>query len=467
MTATARPTPEVITDPDDGGIYAVMVETDDIAPHPSNIRRAVGDLTELRASIVEHGIIQPLLVAPNPDADGPPWVLVAGHRRFAAAEAEALLQVPVVIRPDLDTEAKVIEAMLTENLHRADLTPVEEADAYKRLVLFDYTPEQIAQKAGRSVSTVRRRLHLATLPTNARDALYAGQITLRQADAIAETVAPEDTEAVDKLVAAVAKGPNEVELVLDRLHRAAEHERVLAQWASDLHEAGHTLLRAASPGAKVPGWNRDRSVRVSSPAEVIDGAEKGVTLILDVYGVNNHWWYRAKPDEPAEAAVAGDGEVPGQQSVEDELAAQRAAQAQAAVDQRTADLQAAAEIRTKWLRKILTQRPSTVTVATMLRQMIADAVINLDDIDLLGLDGDVEWFEDDVRREQANAWSTPRLVQVLWAMVIYRPHHLSDSPAFVDETREYLAQLKELGYELTSVEAAFLAPDAAGESAGT
>ncbi|SDU42251.1 ParB/RepB/Spo0J family partition protein [Jiangella alkaliphila] len=465
------------------------VDLELIAPHEANVRRELGDLTDLVASILEQGIIEPLIVAPHPDGD-PGFVVVAGHRRLAAAQQAVEAEVPVIVRPDLDTEAKVIEAMLTENLHRDQLTPVEEADGYQRLALFDYTPVQIAKKVGRSETTVRRRLQLAALPDGARDALHAGQITLHQADEIAQVVKPDDDEAVKQLTKAVGKGDNELKLELDRLRRRAEFEGRLQEQIDVLGGYGVATVLRVSSGQRAEGWERGRFLgpEIDEFLAKVDAGDEETpeAMIVETWQYSTPYWYTATPT-PAEPtgdgtpAVSSDGDVlPGQRSVDDELAAQREARERAEREQRMADLEAASEIRDDWLEKLLTKRVTPVQVATMLRQCVADLAssgsVNDEDAALAGLDPDVDWGDPARLRAHADTLSTPALVQLLWGLFLYRPSLIGPGSNVETQAAWYLPRLQELGYELTSVEAALIEPivpddqttDAdAGEDAGT
>jgi len=155
-----------------------QIPTDLIRPHDRNVRRDLGNLDELAASIKGMGVLQPLIVAQingDPVAD---YVLIAGHRRHAAAVKAGLDTVPCVIRTDLDNQAKVIEAMLVENLQRTDLTVMEEADAYAQLELLGVKEAAIAKSTGRSRATVHQRLLLAALPTERREQYEGNTLSL-------------------------------------------------------------------------------------------------------------------------------------------------------------------------------------------------------------------------------------------------------------------------------------------------
>ena len=136
-----------------------------LQPHPKNVRRDIGDITELTDSIRAQGIMQNLLVVPVPghEEDLDLFWVVIGNRRLAAAEAADKPLLPCTIALGL-TEQEQIELMLVENLQRRDLTPIEEAQAYEQLTLdFGLSAEQISEKTGVSASTIRKRLKIAEL----------------------------------------------------------------------------------------------------------------------------------------------------------------------------------------------------------------------------------------------------------------------------------------------------------------
>ena len=148
---------------------------DQIYAHPRNVRRTVGDVDELAASIKGVGILQPLTVAPQ---DGR-YILIAGHRRLAGAQAAGLTEVPCVVREDLtDDLAAQLAAQLVENLQRSDLTVMEEADAYAQLELLGVKEAAIAKTTGRSRATVHQRILLTSLPAERREQYEKGSLSL-------------------------------------------------------------------------------------------------------------------------------------------------------------------------------------------------------------------------------------------------------------------------------------------------
>lgn len=137
-----------------------------IQPNPEQPRVEIGDLTELSASIKEKGVLEPLLVKPLRDSGT--WLIIAGERRWRAANLAGLKEVPC-IELDLD-EQSIAEIALIENLQRKDLTVWEEADGLKSLsIRFGYKHDEIAQKISKSRSTVTELLTIANLPNSIRE----------------------------------------------------------------------------------------------------------------------------------------------------------------------------------------------------------------------------------------------------------------------------------------------------------
>jgi ParB family chromosome partitioning protein len=222
-----------------------------IKPHKANVRRDVGNVDELAASIKEKGLLEPLIVAPDgameqdPDdsqvADGK-FVLIAGHRRLAAARKAKVKTLPCIVRADLAQDPKgQIELMLVENLQRTDLTAVEEAEAYQMLLTFPgYTQTRIAEKTGRAIATVRSRLKLAGLPKSALEKVHAGQIPLMQADAL---VGFQDDPATFKRLIACA-GTDGFARQLDEAARQRKTNRAVERLTKKLKTEGVRVIAA-------------------------------------------------------------------------------------------------------------------------------------------------------------------------------------------------------------------------------
>ena len=153
-------------------------------PNRANPRRDfdADQLEELTSSIRENGIMQPLLVRPNPDEPGK-YEIIAGERRWRAAQRAGLTDVPVIVRDVDDKES--LELAIIENVQRADLNPLEEAMGYGQLMeQFDYTQQDLAQVIGKSRSHVANTLRLLKLPRDVRDMLARGELTAGHARAL-------------------------------------------------------------------------------------------------------------------------------------------------------------------------------------------------------------------------------------------------------------------------------------------
>ena len=159
------------------------VDIDLIVPNPHQPRFSISDesMQALSESIREHGIIQPLLVSTS-DAEGV-YQLIAGERRLRAARLAGLVRVPVVVKEAVGVE--LLELALVENLQRHDLSPLEEAQAYRRLAEeFAMTQEAIAARVGRSRTAVANAVRLLTLSDEIKASLASGAIAEGHARAL-------------------------------------------------------------------------------------------------------------------------------------------------------------------------------------------------------------------------------------------------------------------------------------------
>jgi ParB family chromosome partitioning protein len=145
-----------------------------IEPNPYQPRRSFDEegLEELAASIKEKGVLQPITVR----GKGETFELVAGERRWRAAQVAGLSEIPAVVRELSDQE--VMEIALIENLQREDLNPIEEAEAYQMLIReFELTQEEVAKAVGKGRPTIANRLRLLRLPDAVREWVASGQLS--------------------------------------------------------------------------------------------------------------------------------------------------------------------------------------------------------------------------------------------------------------------------------------------------
>jgi ParB family transcriptional regulator, chromosome partitioning protein len=168
----------------DGRAREQRLPVEKLVPNPDQPRRHFDDtaLAELAASIKEKGVIQPLIVR----AKGDMFEIVAGERRWRAAQRAQVHDVPVVVRDFTDTE--VLEIGIIENIQRADLNPVEEAAGYRALMeRFGHTQEKLAEVMGKSRSHIANLMRLLSLPDDVQTMLRDGRLSAGHARALITT----------------------------------------------------------------------------------------------------------------------------------------------------------------------------------------------------------------------------------------------------------------------------------------
>lgn len=482
-----------------------------LVAHPKNIRRDVGDISSLSDSITAQGIREPLVVAPNGKPDR--YILIAGHRRLAAAKKLRLKTVPCIIDRLLTDEADQIAAMLAENIERQDLTAVEEADGVALLLDLGLNQKQIASRTGMTSPRVRNRVKVAKLSDDVKTRITEHAVTLADAVFIADHAGnPADLEELESALGtnnwAVAKQ--------QQLDRVAERKRV-AGIRKDAEAAGFEI---------VTNWGRRREVEAAaletlaaSPAELERSREEFA------WPAPPEAFERVKSDDTVaflhmsdsrslmaegkwvsevlvvlsapEAAPTSDGSDPVSDNVasaSDASAAtadavpaadddagdpgsrseQRAAEERKTQERRAA-LEAAAKVRTEWVRNL---------IATGDNDAATDATAVAADHSPWGF---VEWDFDDAwpflpgvdptdvqqtgpsRDRGAREWfSTPRkpasiLLAVLWTSVFHSPARaLVDGDLYHLDLGElkflvaYGEMLANLGYVLSDVETGVL-----------
>ncbi|RKF13369.1 ParB/RepB/Spo0J family partition protein [Roseovarius spongiae] len=155
----------------------MMIAIEHVSPNPDQPRQKFDEeaLADLTRSIREKGIIQPLIVRPMPGSEGD-YQIVAGERRWRAAQKAQLHRIPVIVREFDDTE--VLEIAIIENIQRADLNPVEEAAGYQQLMQkFGHTQEKLAEALGKSRSHIANTMRLTQLPDEVQALVRDGKLS--------------------------------------------------------------------------------------------------------------------------------------------------------------------------------------------------------------------------------------------------------------------------------------------------
>ncbi|HVS04112.1 MAG TPA: ParB/RepB/Spo0J family partition protein [Thermoanaerobaculia bacterium] len=221
-----------------------------LRPNRRQPRRAFDDtaLGELAASIATQGVVQPIVVTPEEDG----YTIVAGERRWRAAQQAGLREVPVVVREVAD-DREMLELALVENLQRSDLNAIEEAQAYQALAEeFALSQDEIATRVGKARSTVANSLRLLRLPEPVQELLRSGRLAAGQArpllaleraadqEALAERAVRQGLSARDleRLAARSAKPPRPSPAVDGNTAAAAEQLTRKLQTRVDIRRRG-------------------------------------------------------------------------------------------------------------------------------------------------------------------------------------------------------------------------------------
>ena len=196
----------------------LMVGIEEIKPNSSQPRKGFddGSLEGLAASIKEKGILQPLVLRRGESRKG--YEIVAGERRWRAAQKAGLTKVPAIIKVVDDRDA--LELALVENLQREDLNPIEEARAYEQLIEdFGLTHEEISKRIGKERSTITNQLRLLKLPREAGEALIRGVITPGHARALLSVQSPKIAK---QILHAIMKGKLSVRTTENMVKKLAQ-----------------------------------------------------------------------------------------------------------------------------------------------------------------------------------------------------------------------------------------------------
>jgi ParB family chromosome partitioning protein len=253
-----------------GGERVIALEK--LRANPSQPRKYFDDeaLQELADSIREHGIIQPIIAE---DAGDGTYIIVAGERRSRAARLAGLTEVPVILRDYSDE--KRLEVSLVENVQRADLNPIEEAEAYKGLMdLTGLSQDEVAIRVGKNRSTVANALRLLKLPKTTRKSLERGEISPGHARAILSVSDPALRETL-------------FQEILEENYSVREAEKR----AADLNkgEKPKPPPQAKGGGKRPPeiGAMEEKFINLLGTKVVIDGDLNKGTIRIDYYSMED------------------------------------------------------------------------------------------------------------------------------------------------------------------------------------
>ncbi len=222
-------------------------------PYQPRLRFSEEELAELAASVREQGIIQPLLVRKNRSGG---YELIAGERRLRAAKMAELTQVPVVVKDVSD--AQMLEISLIENIQRQDLNPLEESEAYYRLMTeFGLTQESVADRVGKSRPAVANFLRLRNLPDQIKDAVRDNQLSMGHAKVLLGLENSAQQLEVCRIIMSKGLSVRETEALIKRLKarnkrskKAVPDEAYFLSLSEDLSRKFGTKVQIIRKGTK-------------------------------------------------------------------------------------------------------------------------------------------------------------------------------------------------------------------------
>jgi ParB family transcriptional regulator, chromosome partitioning protein len=247
------------------GVLVVGIE--EIRPSPGQPRRHFDDahLEELSESIRSRGVLLPLLVRREDEG----YLLIAGERRWRAAQRAGLRELPVIVREV--TEPEAFELALIENIQREDLNAVEEAEAYQRLIEHHgLTQEELARRVGKDRSTVANAIRLLRLPDSIKEAVASGDLSMGHARALLGLSDDGDLRKAAEKVIREDLSVRQVEELVQRLKGKRAQRARRDEMTTQLRHLAERVQRKL--GAKVDLKDRDGSgaieIRYASPGEL-------------------------------------------------------------------------------------------------------------------------------------------------------------------------------------------------------
>ncbi|MGB9698079.1 MAG: ParB/RepB/Spo0J family partition protein [Thermodesulfobacteriota bacterium] len=222
---------------------------EEIEPNPFQPRKKFNEaqIQELVDSIKEKGILQPLVVRRK----GTGYELIAGERRWRAAQKAGLKEVPIIIKDATETE--LLEFSLIENIQRENLNPIEEAEAFRKLIdQFHLTQEEISKRVGKDRATIANALRLLRLPQDIKESLAEGQITVGHARAFLSLESLEKQRAAFKQVLTSGLSVRQTERLVKRLSRKASGS-IAAKKSPDWEELIEELQKSLGTKVRIKG----------------------------------------------------------------------------------------------------------------------------------------------------------------------------------------------------------------------
>ena len=244
--------PDTVTEEEYRGLFYCPIES--ISPNPHQSRQSFGEseLAELAQSIKEKGVIQPILVTKTNDG----FQLIAGERRWRAAQKAGLDKIPALIRDVSPAEA--LQIALIENIQRQDLNPIEEAAAYQELLQrFNFTQDALSARIGKNRTTIANFLRLLKLPDDVQRDLIDGRLSAGHARVLVSVDSPSTQRKIRDLVIKGALSVRQTEALVKRFLTSKKPKAIrdeidsyLESLVSDLQDSLGTKVAIKRKGKK-------------------------------------------------------------------------------------------------------------------------------------------------------------------------------------------------------------------------
>jgi ParB family chromosome partitioning protein len=244
--------PDTVTEEEDRGLFYCPIES--ISPNPHQSRQSFGEseLAELAQSIKEKGVIQPILVTKTKDG----FQLIAGERRWRAAQKAGLDKIPALIRDVSPAEA--LQIALIENIQRQDLNPIEEAAAYQELLQrFNFTQDALSARIGKNRTTIANFLRLLKLPDDVQRDLIDGRLSAGHARVLVSVDSPSTQRKIRDLVIKGSLSVRQTEALVKRFLTSKKPKAIrdeidsyLESLVSDLQDSLGTKVAIKRKGKK-------------------------------------------------------------------------------------------------------------------------------------------------------------------------------------------------------------------------
>jgi len=247
--------PDTVIEEEDRGLFYCPIES--ISPNPHQSRQSFGEseLAELAQSIKEKGVIQPILVTKTKDG----FQLIAGERRWRAAQKAGLDKIPALIRDVSPAEA--LQIALIENIQRQDLNPIEEAAAYQELLQeFNFTQEALSARIGKNRTTIANFLRLLKLPDDVQRDLIDGRLSAGHARVLVSIDSPSTQRKIRDLVIKRSLSVRQTEALAKRFLASKKSEAIRDEIDSYLESLVNNLQ--SSLGTKVAIERKGKKGRI-------------------------------------------------------------------------------------------------------------------------------------------------------------------------------------------------------------